>query len=212
MNASKLILWKDIDGIKQLNPRWGIETKSIPYLGYEEAAELSKHGTSVIHPATVSPLIEEGIPLEIRNMNSDLSIDAPTIVGPDLQTNDDVKAIGCQPGVAIIKSNGPLQSEVLSILEESDVTVLSISSTPESMRIILPSHDLHHLEDVIIGEVEYKTAVISIIGGGGDIHIECAHELISQDGNNQRFIIDTEDLPRALSELYQSLFSLQDCR
>ena len=24
-NASKLILWKDIDGIKRLNPRWGIE-------------------------------------------------------------------------------------------------------------------------------------------------------------------------------------------
>ena len=212
MNASKLILWKDVDGIKQLNPRWGIETKSIPYLGYEEATELSKHGTSVIHPATVSPLMDEGIPIEIRNMNSDLSFGAPTIIGPDLQTNDDVKAIGCQPGVAIIKSNEPLQSEVLSILEESDVTAWSMSSTPESMRIILPSHDLHYLENAIIGEIEYKTAVLSIIGGGSDIHIECAHELISQNGNSQRIIIDTDDLPRVLSELYQSLFSLQDCR
>ena len=69
MNASKLILWKDVDGIKQLNPRWGIDTDAIPYLGYNEATELSKHGTSVIHPATVIPLIAEGIPLEIRNMN-----------------------------------------------------------------------------------------------------------------------------------------------
>ena len=33
MDASKLILWKDVDGIKRLNPRWGIETPAIPYLG-----------------------------------------------------------------------------------------------------------------------------------------------------------------------------------
>jgi len=212
MNASKLILWKDVDGIKQLNPRWGIETKSIPYLGYEEASELSKHGTSVIHPATVDPLIEEGIPLEIRNMNSDLSLDAPTIIGPDLQTNNDVKAIGCQPGVAIITNNEPLQSEILSTLEESDITAWSMNSTPEKMRIILPSHDLHHIEDSITGSIEYKTAILSIIGDVEKIHIECEHELISKNNNNQRIIVDTEDLPRVLSDLYQSLFSLQDCR
>jgi len=212
MNASKLILWKDVDGIKQLNPRWGIETKSIPYLGYEEASELSKHGTSVIHPATVDPLIEEGIPLEIRNMNSDLSLDAPTIIGPDLQTNNDVKAIGCQPGVAIITSNDPWQSEILSILEESDITAWSMNSTPEKMRIILPSHDLHHIEDSITGSIEYKTAILSIIGNVEKIHIECEYEFISKSDNNQRIIVDTEDLPRVLSDLYQSLFSLQDCR
>jgi len=212
MNASKLILWKDVDGIKQLNPRWSIETKSIPYLGYEEASELSKHGTSVIHPATVDPLIAEGIPLEIRNINSDLTIGAPTIVGPDLQTNDGVKAIGCQPGVAIIKSDKPLQSELLSVLEDSDITAWSMNSTPENMRIILPSHDLHHIENSIEGEIEYKTAVLSIIGKTDKINIGCEYEIISKNDKSQRIIINTDDLTKTLSELYQSLFSLQDCR
>ena len=181
-------------------------------MGYEEASELSKHGTSVIHPATVDPLIAEGIPLEIRNINSDLTIGAPTIVGPDLQTNDGVKAIGCQPGVAIIKSDKPLQSELLSVLEDSDITAWSMNSTPENMRIILPSHDLHHIENSIEGEIEYKTAVLSIIGKTDKINIGCEYEIISKNDKSQRIIINTDDLTKTLSELYQSLFSLQDCR
>ena len=60
-SASKLILWKDIDGIKRLNPRWGINTPTIPYLGYGQAAELSMHGTPIIHPATVLPLVSEAV-------------------------------------------------------------------------------------------------------------------------------------------------------
>ena len=111
-NANKLILWKDVDGIKRLNPRWGIETPAIPYLGYGQASELSMHGTPVIHPATVLPLIEEGIPAEIRNFNKPFS-STPTIIGPDIDTDETI-AIGCHQGVEVITENKPLDSELLA--------------------------------------------------------------------------------------------------
>ena len=51
ISADRVILWKDIKGIQSLNPRWGIPTNTIPYLGYNEAITLAMYGgASVIHP------------------------------------------------------------------------------------------------------------------------------------------------------------------
>lgn len=208
MDASKLILWKDIDGIKRLNPRWGIETPSIPYLGYGQAAELSLHGTPVIHPATVNPLIREGIPLEIRNINNP-STKVPTVIGPDINISSTI-AIGCHPGVAVITQKGVLNSELLSRLEQLNVNPWLMNSTPEGMRMIVPTHELRHFADMIDGQIEYRTAIISIIGSFNLELID--YEIVSSNEYGTRYIIDTDDLPRALNELYQSLFSLQDCK
>ena len=207
MNASKLILWKDVDGIKQLNPRWGIETPSISYLGYGQAAELSMHGTPVIHPATVYPLIEEGIPIEIKNFHNRNS-PVSTIIGPDIET-DEIIAIGCQPGVAIITDNKPLSSDLLLEIERLGIIPWLMKSTPDGFKIILPKHDLHHLENIIPGKIEFKTAIISIIGKP-DIGIE--HELISTNEYGTRIIVETDQLHDTIRELYQSLFSRQDCK
>jgi len=205
MNASKLILWKDVDGIKRMNPRWGIESPAIPYLGYGQASELSLHGTPIIHPATVSPLIEEGIPLEIRNINNP-KIDAPTIIGPDIDASTAI-AIGCQPGVAVITDEKPLNSELLNRMEQFDIAPWLMHSTPEKMKLIIPTHDLPILEDLIDGKIEYRTAMISIIG---KLPINIEHEEVSRNNYGTRIIIDSEDLSSTLKELYHSLFSLQD--
>lgn len=209
MGAARLVLWKDVDGIKRLNPRWGIETDSVSYLGYGEAGELSKHGTPVIHPATVKPLVSDGIPLEIRNINSDAPV-APTMIGPDI-SDSGFKAIGCQPGVAIITSNIPLNSNLLTRLEEEDVTVWSLTSTPDQMRIIIPSHSLHLIDDLIDGDIEYRTAILSIIGTD-EFTFPIAHEIVSINEYGMRIIIETDDLTASLEDLYHSLFSRQDCK
>ena len=203
MNASKLILWKDVDGIKRLNPRWGIDSPSIPYLGYGQATELSLHGTPIIHPATVSPLIEEGIPLEIRNIKNP-NIDPPTVIGPDIDASTSV-AIGCQPGVAVVTDDKPLNSELLARIEQFDIAPWIMQSTPEGMKLIIPAHDLPLIEDLIDGKIEYRTAMITIIG---ELAINIEHEKVSANNYGTRMIIDTEDLPSTLKELYHSLFSL----
>tara|TARA_B100000700_G_C15036378_1_gene853026 strand:- start:523 stop:1767 length:1245 start_codon:yes stop_codon:yes gene_type:complete len=207
MNAAKLILWKDIDGIKRLNPRWGIDTPAIPYLGYGQAAELSMHGTPVIHPATVLPLIEEGIPIEIRNFHN-LDSNAPTTIGPDIESNETI-AIGCQPGIAIITDEKPLDSELLSEIERLGINPWLMNSTPEGMKLIIPKYDLHLLEEYVTGKIEFKTAIISVIG---KTEIPIEHELISTNDYGVRILVETNELHETIRELYQSLFSLQDCR
>lgn len=206
-NASKLILWKDIDGIKRLNPRWGINTPTIPYLGYGQAAELSMHGTPIIHPATVLPLISEGIPIEIKNFHDPEGIISTTI-GPDLD-NEAIVAIGCQPGVAVITDDKPLSSDLLAEIEYHGITPWSMNSTPEEMKIIMPLHDLHLIESKISGKIVHKTAIISVIGKS---HIPIEHELVSRNEYGTRLIVQTDKLQETISELYHSLFSRQDCR
>jgi aspartate kinase len=206
-NASKLILWKDIDGIKRLNPRWGINTPTIPYLGYGQAAELSMHGTPIIHPATVLPLVSEGIPIEIKNFHDPKGIISTTI-GPDLD-NETIVAIGCQPGVAVITDDKPLNSDLLAEIEYHGITPWSMNSTPEEMKIIMPLHDLHLIESKISGKIVHKTAIISVIGKS---HIPIEHELVSRNEYGTRLIVQTDKLQETISELYHSLFSRQDCR
>ena len=206
-NASKLILWKDIDGIKRLNPRWGINTPTIPYLGYGQAAELSMHGTPIIHPATVLPLISEGIPIEIKNFH-DPEGSIATTIGPDVD-NETIVAIGCQPGVAVITDDKPLSSELLAEIEYHGITPWSMNSTPEKMKIIIPLHDLHLIESKIKGKIVHKTAIISVIGKS---HIPIEHELVSRNEYGTRLIVQTDKLQETISELYHSLFSRQDCR
>ena len=206
-NASKLILWKDIDGIKRLNPRWGIETPTIPYLGYGQAAELSMHGTPIIHPATVLPLVSEGIPIEIKNFHDPEGIISTTI-GPDVD-NETIVAIGCQPGVAVITDDKPLSSDLLAEIEYHGITPWSMNSTPEKMKIIMPLHDLHLIESKISGKIVHKTAIISVIGKS---HIPIEHELVSRNEYGTRLIVQTDKLHETISELYHSLFSRQDCR
>jgi len=206
-NASRLILWKDIDGIKRLNPRWGIDTPAIPYLGYGQAAELSRHGTPIIHPATVLPLIDEGIPIEIKNFHNPKS-KAATIIGPDINS-DEVIAIGCQPGVAVITDNKPLSSDLLLEMEGLGITPWLMSSTPEKMKMVIPMHDLQLIESRITGKIEFKTAIISVIG---KTEIPIEHELVSTNEYGMRMIVDTNELHETIRELYHSLFSRQDCK
>ena len=165
------------------------------------------HGTPIIHPATVLPLIEEGIPIEIKNFHNHGS-EAKTTIGPDIN-NEQVIAIGCQPGVAVITDDKPLSSELLSDIEYFGITPWLMNSTPEGMKIILPMDDLHHIESKITGKIVFKTAIISIIGKP---RIPVTHEIVSKNEYGIRIIVETENLHETIRDLYQSLFSLQDCR
>lgn len=207
LDARKLILWKDVDGIKRLNPRWGLDTPSIPYLGYEQAYELSMHGTPIIHRATVSPITELGIPVEVRNFHNPNS-GPPTIIGPDF-INKGVIAIGCHPGVAVITDDKPLSSLLLSKIEEYEITPWLMKSTPESMKLVIPTFDFDRLEEYVQGKTEFKTAMVSIIG---DCKVPSEYEIVSKNEFATRIIIECENLSQEIRNLYHSLFSLQDCK
>lgn len=156
IDAEKVILWKDVDGVLPLNPRWGISSQPIPYLGYGEAVELSRLDTPVLHPATVEPLRSIGIPLEIRDLRGVVKETASTIIGPDLHQTRRVKAIGCLPNVVRITVQSPsleVQSEklgrVLVDFAEESIPCWDLESIPGSISWIVSQHDLKVAKNIV---------------------------------------------------------------
>jgi aspartate kinase len=67
LNASALTIWKDVPGVLNADPKWFERTEKIPELSYHDAIELTYYGATVIHPKTIKPLQNHGIPLFVRS-------------------------------------------------------------------------------------------------------------------------------------------------
>ena len=67
MDVEEVIIWKDVDGLLNADPKWFDKTKVLKKISFKEAIELSYLGASVIHPSTVKPLENKNIPLTIRS-------------------------------------------------------------------------------------------------------------------------------------------------
>jgi len=67
LNASALTIWKDVPGVLNADPKWFDETEKIAQLSYHDAIELTYYGATVIHPKTIKPLQNKGIPLFVRS-------------------------------------------------------------------------------------------------------------------------------------------------
>lgn len=66
-NAEKVVIWKDVPGVLNADPKYFKNTKKIDELTYHDAIELTYFGTSVIHPKTIKPLQNKNIPLYIKS-------------------------------------------------------------------------------------------------------------------------------------------------
>jgi aspartokinase/homoserine dehydrogenase 1 len=65
--AAELVRWTDVSGIMTADPRLVHDAYPVRRLSYDEALELASLGARVLHPRTIGPLVEAGIPLRIRN-------------------------------------------------------------------------------------------------------------------------------------------------
>ncbi len=65
--ADEVWIWTDVNGVMSADPRLVPEAATVPQLSYREVAELAYFGAKVLHPKTIRPVIEAGIPLRVRN-------------------------------------------------------------------------------------------------------------------------------------------------
>ena len=70
LGAESVTIWKDVPGFLNADPKFFPDTVKINQIPYDEAIELAYYGASVIHPKTVKPLQNLGIPLFIRSFLS----------------------------------------------------------------------------------------------------------------------------------------------
>lgn len=67
LKAEKLVIWKDVPGVLNADPKWFDDTVLLPELSYRDAIELAYYGASVIHPKTIKPLQNKNIDLHVRS-------------------------------------------------------------------------------------------------------------------------------------------------
>jgi aspartate kinase len=67
LNAESMTIWKDVPGVLNADPKWFDETEKIGQLSYHDAIELTYYGATVIHPKTIKPIQNKGIPLYVRS-------------------------------------------------------------------------------------------------------------------------------------------------
>lgn len=67
LNAAKVIIWKDVPGVLNADPRVFENPQLLNQISYEEAIELAFFGASVIHPKTLQPLQRKEIPLYVKS-------------------------------------------------------------------------------------------------------------------------------------------------
>lgn len=67
LDASEVVIWKDVPGVLNGDPKVFEDTVLLNQISYREAIELAFYGASVIHPKTIQPLQEKGIPLKVKS-------------------------------------------------------------------------------------------------------------------------------------------------
>lgn len=67
LNAESLTIWKDVPGVLNSDPSIQNDVVKFDCLTYREAVEMTYYGAKVIHPKTIKPLQNRGIPLYVRS-------------------------------------------------------------------------------------------------------------------------------------------------
>ncbi len=67
LNAESVTIWKDVPGLLNADPKIFADTVLYPEISYQETIEMAFYGASVIHPKTLKPLAERGIPLRVKS-------------------------------------------------------------------------------------------------------------------------------------------------
>jgi aspartate kinase len=109
MDASELWIWTDVDGIMSADPRLVANARVLDTITYREAAELAYNGAKVLHPRTLAPLMEKGIPVWSKNS---FNVGAPgTKIVPALADSGGPKAVTSMANVALV-SIEPISAEI----------------------------------------------------------------------------------------------------
>jgi aspartate kinase len=67
LKAESVTVWKDVQGVLNADPKRLPTATLIPRMTYAEAAEMTFYGATVIHPKTLKPLADVGVPLYVKS-------------------------------------------------------------------------------------------------------------------------------------------------
>ena len=187
LDADEIQIWTDVDGVLTADPRIVKEARPLPELTYSEAAELAYFGAKVLHPKTMLPAIDLGIPISVRNTFNP-AFAGTRIVGQAVNVGT-VKALTVIRGLALITVAGRGMMGVPGIAartfaavaaQGANVLMISQASSEQSICFVVPETDAAHvvaaLESAFAGEIhrrlidrvtlEPEVVIVAVVGEG----------------------------------------------
>lgn len=187
LNADEVWIWTDVDGVMSADPRIVSSARTLPSITFAEAAELAYFGAKVIHPRTVQPAIERGIPIWIKNT---FNPQFPgTRISLDSTGTGSAKAITAIPGISVISIEGSgflsvatMTSRVFGTLGRAGYNVYMISqaSSQHSLSFAVDRESSDDIVELLHEEFELDLfrqrllriwddkdmAIIAVVGAG----------------------------------------------
>lgn len=230
IGASEIQIWTDIDGMHNNDPRVVAQTKPVRQISFDEAAELAYFGAKILHPSSIRPAQEYGIPVWLKNTLQ--PTDEGTLISASSDGNQ-IKAIAAKDGITAIKiksgrmllAYGFLR-KVFEVFERYKTSIDMI--TTSEVAVSLTIDDTTHIKEIEqelkqygLVEVEHNKSIICIVGdflgeSKGYAHKvfdalkEIPLRMISYGGskNNISVLIESEFKKEALTALNRSIFHL----
>ena len=234
LGASAIEIWTDVDGLMTVDPRLIPEARRIRVISFAEAAELSYFGAKVLHPSTVLPAVERGIPVHIYNTRNP-SCEGTLIVAAPPPSRNLIKSIAFKRGVTVVNvtstrmllAHGFLRA-IFSVFERHQTSVDVVTTSEVSVSITLDSterlgaiaSDLEAIGEVTI---DRGRAIVCVVGDNLKFTPGVAARLfqaiartnvnmISQGASeiNLTFVIDERDVEPVVRSLHEAFFAEVD--
>ncbi|MEP6685166.1 MAG: bifunctional aspartate kinase/homoserine dehydrogenase I [Verrucomicrobiota bacterium] len=145
LDARAITIWTDVDGVLSADPRLVPEAVVLDDVSYQEATELAYFGAKVVHPSTMTPAIENNIPIWIRNTFNPAA--RGTRIREKAGSSHTVKGFATVDGMALVNVEGTgmmgvpgVAHRLFGALGEVGVSVVMISqaSSEHSICFAIP--------------------------------------------------------------------------
>lgn len=233
LGVEEVEIWTDVDGIMTADPTIVLDARRIRQMSFQEAAELAYFGAKVLHPATLLPAIEKGIP--VRVLNSMRQGDLGTTISKNPFENGStecvVKSIAYKEKLTVITVISTrmlmafgFMSSIFDIFARYNTSVDLVSTSEVSVSITIDNTDRleeirNELSRFAQVHVEGGKAIVSLVGDHlkrtpgmpGRIFSliqDTRIYLISQGASekNISFVIDESEIEKVVRRLHEHFF------
>jgi aspartate kinase len=234
LGAEAIEIWTDVDGLMTADPRVVSDAQRIRVISFAEASELSYFGAKVLHPSTVLPAVEKGIPVHIYNTHNPVCEGTLIVAAPPPSRNV-IKSIAFKRGVTIVNVSstrmlaafGFLRA-IFEVFERHQTSVDVVTTSEVSVSITLD--DTQRLEAIKrdlagVGEVtiEPDKAIVCLVGDDlkatPGVAARLFHAIASTNVNmisqgaseiNLTFVIDESEVDQVVGRLHEEFFAEVD--
>jgi aspartate kinase len=232
MQARRVQIWTDVDGILTADPRLVQGTRKIERMSFEEAFELSYFGAKVLHPGTMLPLLERNIPVQILNSKNSEGSGTWVDTGEgERQPAHPLKSIAFRKGLTVLtvsprkRLNQFLFWEgVYGVLNGHRVTPGLTATSEYSLACAVESRFvtesmIHALEELGITSARSGCASICVVGAGIRGAAEVPERLFralaglsillvshGASASSLTLVLEEQAVPQALERLHREFF------